>query len=79
MNAIKLQNEIDRICQDILLVEDIVAHVNVEKLLNIVEELVKEVKALEIERQVLRNEVNRLKGEQGKPNIKANKKKDGNI
>jgi hypothetical protein len=31
------------------------------------------------ENQSLKDEVNRLKGEQGKPDIKANKKKDGNI
>ena len=29
--------------------------------------------------QALKDEVNRLKGEQGKPEIKANKKEDGDI
>jgi hypothetical protein len=43
-------------------------------LLNLVEELKQENEAQRVEIQRLRDEVNRLKGEQGKPNIKANKK-----
>lgn len=35
--------------------------------------------SLESERQELRDEINRLKGEQGKPDIKADKKKAGDI
>ena len=51
----------------------------VKKLLNLIERAVKENNTLLTERQQLRNEINRLKGEQGKPDIKANKKKDGTI
>lgn len=40
-------------------------------LLNLVEELNSKVKGLELENQHLRDENNRLKGEQGKPDIKA--------
>lgn len=52
----------------------------VEILLNLVEELNSKVKGLELENQHLRDENNRLKGEQGKPDIKAknNKGNHGN-
>ena len=42
-------------------------------LLNIIEDLRTEVGAVRAENQQLRDENNRLKGEQGKPNIKAKK------
>ena len=45
-------------------------------LLNLVEELLAEIRDLKVERQELRDEVNWLKGEQGKPKIKANKKEN---
>ena len=45
-------------------------------LLNLVEELSEENRALRAEVQELRDEVNRLKGEQGKPDVKATKPKD---
>lgn len=44
-------------------------------LLNLVEELLAENRALREENQCLRDEINRLKGEQGKPDIRANKSK----
>jgi regulator of replication initiation timing len=47
----------------------------VELLLNIIEQLNASLKDLEAENQQLRDEINHLKGEQGKPDIKANKKK----
>ena len=43
-------------------------------ILNIVEEQQQEIIKLRAEVQELRDENNRLKGEQGKPDIKANKK-----
>ena len=49
------------------------------RLLNLVERLAGENAALESERQELRDEINRLKGEQGKPDIKSNKKTGGDI
>lgn len=45
----------------------------VKRLLNMVEQLSREARELRAENQCLRDEVNRLKGEQGKPNIKGNK------
>lgn len=47
----------------------------IKKLLNIIENLQAENRALKLENQRLRDENNRLKGEQGKPDIKANIKK----
>ncbi len=52
-----------------------VARQTVELLLNLIEQLNSKVIELEAETQKLRDENNRLKGEQGKPDIKANKKK----
>jgi hypothetical protein len=46
----------------------------ISQLLNLVEELKRENEALREEVQKQRDEINRLKGEQGKPDIKANKK-----
>ena len=48
-------------------------------MLNLVERLTGENASLESERQELRDEINRLKSAQGKPDIKADKKKTGNI
>ena len=48
----------------------------IELLLNLIEQLNSKVKELEEENQKLRDENNRLKGEQGKPEIKANRKKE---
>lgn len=47
----------------------------VELLLNLIEQLNAKIKDLVAENQKLRDENNRLKGEEGKPNIKANKTK----
>ncbi len=48
-------------------------------LLNLVEEFVSDNTRLRQENQELKDEINILKGEQGKPDIKPNKSKDGNI
>jgi hypothetical protein len=45
------------------------------RLLNLIEDLSADLRDAQVEIQCLRDEVNRLKGEQGKPNIKANKPK----
>ena len=45
-------------------------------LLNLIEKLNLKNKQLEEENQKLRDEINRLNGEQGKPDIKGNKKKE---
>jgi regulator of replication initiation timing len=49
----------------------------VEVLLNLIEELNFKVKSWEEENQNLRDENNRLQGEKGKPDIKANNKTSG--
>ncbi len=59
--------------------ESSAAQAIVKKLLNIIECLAGENETQKIELQELRDEINRLKGEQGKPDVKANKKKDGDI
>jgi hypothetical protein len=48
-------------------------------LLNLVERQATEITALREENQRLKDEIKRLKGEQGKPDIKPNNKKSGNI
>jgi DNA replication initiation complex subunit (GINS family) len=45
------------------------------RLLNLIEELSADLRDAQAEMQRLRDEINRLKGEQGKPSIKANKAK----
>jgi len=56
--------------------ESSAAQAIVKKLLNIIERLAGENKTQKIELQELRDEINRLKGEQGKPDVKANKKEE---
>jgi len=51
----------------------------IASLLNMLEILVSENDDFKNENQSLKDEINRLKGEQGKPDIKANKKKDGDV
>ena len=79
MNIQDLQAEIIAIDQEIAQLENSASQALVKKLLNLIERVVKENNTLSTERQQLRDEINRLKGEQGKPDIKANKKKDGKL
>ncbi len=79
MNIQDLQAELNAIDQITAQLENSREHTLVKKLLNIIEQLASSNKAQESELQQLRDEINRLKGEQGKPDIKANKKKDGAI
>lgn len=79
MNIQDLQAEIIAIDQEAAHVESVVEQRIVKKLLNIIERLARENDTLKSNLQNLSDEINRLKGEQGKPDIKANKKKDGNI
>lgn len=51
----------------------------VSVLYNLVEEVVADNTRLREENQALKDEINKLKGEQGKPDIKANNKDDGDI
>ena len=72
MSIQDLQAEIIAIDQEIAQLENSVSLSLVKKLLNLIERVVKENNTLLTERQQLRDEINRLKGEQGKPDIKAN-------
>ena len=67
-----IQNQVEKI-------EDRKTKKIVSVLYNLVEDVVLDNTNLLKENQSLKDEVNRLKGEQGKPDIKANKKKDGDI
>ena len=79
MSIQDLQAEIIAINQEITQLDNSVSLALVKKLLNLIERVVKENNTLLTERQQLRDEINRLKGEQGKPAIKANKKNNGDI
>jgi len=74
-----LQAEINAIDQQTAQLKSGVELDIVKKLLNLVEKVMAENAEQKTELQKLRDEINRLKGEQGKPDIKANKKKDGDI
>ena len=73
MNLTDIQAEIKASHQ-----EGDASQANLKKLLNLIEQLVRENETFKSELQQLKDENNRLKGEQGKPDIKANKtqKKD---
>jgi hypothetical protein len=79
LNIQDLQAEINAIDQETAQIESSVAQSIVKKLLNIIERLAGENNTLKSNLQKLSDEINRLKDEQGKPDIKANKKKDGDI
>lgn len=79
INIRDLQAEINAIDHEVSQIDKGEGLRVVKKLLNIIEQLADKVSDLESEIQKLRDENNRLKGEQGKPDIKANKKKDGDI
>ena len=73
MNIKELQAEITAIHQASAQIESSIAQEIIKKLLNLIEKVASENSVLETEIQQLRDEVNRLKGEQGKPDIKPNK------
>jgi hypothetical protein len=58
---------------DVNVIQDETIRKQMRQLLNLVEKLSTELRASQEENQALRDEINHLKGEQGKPNIKANK------
>jgi hypothetical protein len=73
LNLTDLQAKIKALHQ-----EGDVSQANLKMLLNLIEQLIRENEEFKSELQQLKDENNRLKGEQGKPDIKANKtqKKD---
>jgi len=66
LNIQDLQAEINAIDQEIAQLDNSVSLALVKKLLNLIERVVKENNALLTERQQLRDEINRLKGGQGR-------------
>jgi len=56
-------------------IQDKLVRDQMRQLLNLVEKLSADVRALREENQILRDEINHLKGEQGKPDTKGNKAK----
>jgi len=76
VNIKKLQAEINATYPIYAQIESGIEHDIIKKLLNLIEQVASDNEALEAEIQQLRDEVNRLKGEQGKPDIKSNKNKD---
>jgi len=70
---------LENIQNQVVKIEDKKAKEVVSALYNLVEDLVSENTRLLENNQKLKDEINRLKGEQGKPDIKPNKKKDGDI
>ena len=77
MNIHELQAETNAIYQEIVKMKRGEAQDIVKKLFNLIERLASDKSVLETDLQQLRDEVNRLKGEQGKPNIKPNKNNKG--
>jgi len=57
---------------DLSAIQDEQAREGVIGLLNLVEEMSQTIQALQVENQGLKDEINRLKGEQGPPPIKPN-------
>src|SRR5215216_3146871 len=57
---------------DLTGIQDERARALIIRLLNLIEDLSADLRALQEENQRLRDEINRLKGEQGKPDIKPN-------
>ena len=62
---------------DLSVIEDKSMREQMRALLNLVEKLSADIRVLREENQLLRDEINRLKGEQGKPGTKGNKEKSG--
>jgi cell division protein FtsB len=60
---------------DLSVIQDEAVRKQIRQLLNLVEKQAADLRALREENQALRDEINHLKGEQGKPDTKANKKK----
>ena len=79
MKKIDISKVLESIQNQVEEIEDRKTREIVSILYNLVEDVVSDNTRFIEEIQALKNEINRLKGEQGKPDIKANKKQDGNI
>ena len=74
MNRSGTIKALEEIAQDIDVIVDERTKITQNKLLNLVEESLKTIEELRAKVQLLRDENNRLKGEQGKPNIRKQTK-----
>ena len=79
MNRADISSLLGKIEPDLEKIDDKAQKAAVSTLMNIVEFSVAEADDLKGQVQTLNDEINRLKGEQGKPNIQPNKKSDGDI
>ena len=77
MDWVEIRKTLDKLSVDIDAIEDKSIRDNQRILLNLVETLVEMNVRLTKTNQELKDEINRLKGEQGKPDIRANKKDKG--
>lgn len=77
MNRKDLKKVLDELTGDIDSIADKKAVAIIKVLINLVEMLAEENARLRETVQELKDEINRLKGEQGKPDIRAQKKEDG--
>lgn len=78
MNQTEITTILESLRANTSTIQDGSIKASIEILLNLVEALASENQALKIENQQLKDKINRLKGEQGKPNIKGknNQSKD---
>ena len=75
----KTKNKLKNLDLDSRKISDNETRNSVDFLLNGVEQFAHEIESLAEENQQLKDEINRLKGEQGKPNIRPQVKKDGDV
>ncbi len=79
MKLTEILKVLERLEDEMATIESPSIKAMVSLLLNVVEEVVPELTRLRQENQELKDEINCLKGEQGKPHVKANTPKNGNI
>ena len=79
MNREEISKLLEDAQHDLAQVEEKTQKKGISTLLNIVECSTAEIEDLTRTVQTLTDEINRLKGEQGKPNIRPNKKSDGDV
>ena len=79
MNKTNIFKVLESIQKQVKTIKEQKTKETVSVLYNLVEEVVKENTSLRVENQKLKDEINKLKGEQGKPVIKANKNKNDDI
>ena len=79
MTQVEMQKKIAELMSSIEHCEKAIEQSQVLEILNFLELLVSEFNKLQKENQQLRDEVNKLKGEKGKPNVRKQSKGEKNI